>query len=273
MEIKDCIGVFDSGLGGLTAVKELRKCLPDENIIYFGDTGRVPYGTRSPATIIKYVRQDIRFMSTFSVKAMLVACGTASSIALPALEGQLPVPTLGVIHCAVETAATHTHNRRVGIIGTPGTISSGAYERELKAIDSEIQTISVACPLFVPLVENGRFAKNDPVPRLVAEDYLRPICDFGVDTLIMGCTHYPLLEDVIRGIMGPRVRLISPGMEGSRSLKEFLYNNRLQNTTSQKGNISYYVSDEVENFTDIASIFLGQRIAPGSVHKIDIETY
>ncbi|MGI6031771.1 MAG: glutamate racemase [Eubacteriales bacterium] len=267
------IGVFDSGLGGLTAVRELKRCLPHENIIYFGDTGRVPYGTRGFQTIIKYARQDIHFLSTFPIKAILIACGTASSIALPALEPELQLPTLGVIGTTVDYALRATRTHRIGVIGTQGTISSGAYERELKRLDPQAQIVSNACPLFVPLVENGRCKLGDPVPRLVAEEYLAPIQEFGVDTLILGCTHYPLLREVIGQIMGSEVTLIDAGYAGSHSLKRYLTQHEMLSQRQEPGSVSYYVSDDVAGFSQLASVFLGEQVEDTDVQKIDIERY
>ncbi len=269
----DCIGVFDSGLGGLSALKELKVCLPDENLIYFGDTGRVPYGTRSDDTIKKYVKGDINFMNTFNVKCILIACGTASSIALPHIKNEAKTPTFGVITPAAIAAARGSKLRRIGIIGTNSTIKSGAYERELKRIDSEISCISVPCPLFVPLVENGRFLKGDPVTKLVAEQYLEKIKEFGVDTLILGCTHYPLLKDIIGEVMGENVTLIDPGFESAHTLKAYLLAHDLLNKREQKGEVAYYVSDDVDSFSTYATYFLGERVSTDKVTKIDIENY
>ena len=192
---KRAIGVFDSGLGGLTAVKEIMERLPNENLIYFGDTGRVPYGTRSEETIIRYSRQDIRFLQSFDVKMIVVACGTVSSVALPIIKGEFGVPIVGVVEATADAAVKATRNNKIGIIGTQGTISSGAYSRRIHSEKSNIRTYSRACPLFVPLVENGHF--DTQVTRLVIEEYLADIKKQGIDTLILGCTHYPLLEKAI----------------------------------------------------------------------------
>lgn len=184
-----CIGVFDSGLGGLTAVKQIINELPKEDIIYFGDTGRVPYGSRSKETLLKYTRGDIRFLNTFDVKIIVIACGTASSAALPAIKDEFDVPIIGVIDAAVYAAVRATKNKKIGVIGTAGTIKSGEYEKQIKAYDSEMQTFAKACPMFVPLVENGYF--DTEVTRIIVAEYLEEIRNQGVDTLILGCTHYP----------------------------------------------------------------------------------
>jgi len=265
------IGVFDSGLGGLTAVKVLLDILPNERIIYFGDTGRVPYGTRSDQTIIKYVRQDIRFLQTFDIKAILVACGTASAVALSTVAQDCPVPLLGVVQPAAEKAASVSKNRRVGVIGTPGTIRSGAYRRALLSLDSSITVFESPAPLFVPLVENGYFDKSSQVCRLVAQDYLSPIKKAGVDTLILGCTHYPLLRGIIADIMGDGVHLVDPGAEMVSLFARYLKERDMQSEEGA-GGLQCFVSDDIGNFTALASIFL-QRSISGDITLVNIENY
>ncbi len=264
------IGVFDSGLGGLTTVKQIMKSLPDESIVYFGDTGRVPYGTRSEETILKYTRNDIRFLKSFDVKMIVIACGTASSVSLPKVKDEFDVPIVGVVDATVYAAVRETKNKKIGIIGTPGTIKSGSYERLIKEYDSEMQTFTRACPLFVPLVENGHF--DTPVARLVIEEYLEEIKAAGVDTLILGCTHYPLLKKAIAEYMGDGVTLIDAGAEVAKYLKKKFDNGGLHGSKTDKDQYSFYVSDNVENFEELGSIFLEQRI-DGQVKKIDIEKY
>ena len=183
------IGVFDSGSGGLTAVREIRSILPFENIIYFGDTSRVPYGGRSAEILLRYARQDVHFLRSFDVKALLVACGTVSTNALPVLAAENDIPVLGVVKPSCAAAAAATRNKRVGLIATAASVRSGAYERCLAALDGTIQVYVKACPLFVPLVENGRFRPGDPVIETVAREYLEPLRATGIDTLILGCTH------------------------------------------------------------------------------------
>jgi glutamate racemase len=264
------IGVFDSGLGGLTAVKQIMKELPNENIIYFGDTGRVPYGTRSPDTILKYTRGDIRFLNSFDVKIIVIACGTASSVALPYVKEEFDTPIVGVVDAAVYKAVRSTKNKKIGIIGTPGTIKSGSYEKLIKAEDNEIRTYTMACPLFVPLVENGHF--DTPVTKLVVDEYLREIRNAGVDTLILGCTHYPLLKKVIGEYMGKSVTLIDPGAEVAKYLKKKLSDSMQHDEQAEENRYSYYVSDNVEGFEELGGIFLERKI-DGQVKKIDIEKY
>ena len=261
------VGVFDSGLGGLTAVRELRQILPGEDIVYFGDTGRVPYGGRSEDTIIRYAQQDIRFLESFDIKAILVACGTVSSV-LPRFAGSLRLPVIGVVEPAAAAARAATKNRRVGVIGTAATVRSKCY---IRALGSGIEAMAQACPLFVPLVENGRFRRGDIVIETVAREYLSPFIDFGCDTLILGCTHYPLLRDIISKLL-PGVSLIDSGAAGAKSLAELLsIGDRLSGTDSG-GTVEYHVSDDPNGFGRLASMFLGTCVNADAM-KVDIETY
>ncbi len=254
------IGVFDSGLGGLTTVSELRRIMPNENIIYFGDTGRVPYGTRSRETTQKYAKQDINF------------CNTASSVITDEMIATLEVEYTGVIMPATYVAASSTKNKRIGVIGTPATIRSGAYEKALTKMDSEIQVYSNACPLFVPLVENGFIQHDNQVTRLVAEQYLAPLKEKGVDTLILGCTHYPIIKHIIGDIMGAHVTLIDSGQEAARLANELLTKKDMLNQTKMVAQCKYYISDTVKSFTQNATLILNEEI-DGHVEKIDIETF
>lgn len=264
------IGVFDSGLGGLTAVKQIMQELPNENIIYFGDTGRVPYGTRSKETILKYTRGDIRFLKTFDVKVIVIACGTASSISMPAIKNEFDVPIVGVVDAAVYAAVRATKNKKIGVIGTSGTIKSGSYERQIKEFDQQMQTFARACPLFVPLVENGYF--DSQVTKLVVEEYLEDIRSQGVDTLILGCTHYPLLKKVIREYMGDEVTLIDSGAEVAKYLKKKFDDEMSHSNKIDENQYRYYVSDDISSFEELGGIFLEREIN-GKVNKIDIEKY
>lgn len=264
------IGIFDSGLGGLTAVKELMHLLPNEPIVYFGDTGRVPYGTKSNETIIKYAKSDIRFLNTFDLKMIVIACGTVSTIALPHVESMLPIPIFGVVSAAAEAAAKATKNNKVGIIGTNGSIRSGAYARLIAQQNSDVETVSVACPLFVPLVETGHVTGE--IARLTAEEYLAPIRDAGVDTLVLGCTHYPLLKDTIAQVMGDGVTLIDPGQVTAAFVKDYLVSRDLCSKEQNEHPYRFFVSDCPDDFMELGSAFL-QRPIPGGVEKIDIEKY
>ena len=248
------IGVFDSGLGGLTGVRELRKRLPHEEIIYFGDTGRVPYGSRSPETILQYARQDVAFLLSKNVKCIMAACGTVSSTYPAAEAAKLPVPYLGVVDAAAREAAFATRNRRIGVIGTAATIRSRSYEKLLRQLVPGVEITAQACPLFVPLVENGYFGVQNPVTRLVAQDYLKDVKSAGVDTLILGCTHYPLLEEVISDYMGPDVTLIDSGAEAANLASTQF------NPNDGPGGTRYYVSDDPAGFDRLAGLFLQEDV-------------
>lgn len=264
------IGVFDSGLGGLTAAKEIMKLFPNESIVYFGDTSRVPYGTRSKETILKYTHSDIRFLLSRGVKMIVIACGTASSAALPHIKEDFNVPIYGVVDAAGYAAVRETRNKKIGIIGTSATIKSGAYTRYIKEYDPGIDTFERACPLFVPLVENGHF--DTKVTELVIDEYLGDIRAAGVDTLILGCTHYPLLAKAISRYMGDDVKLISPGQEVARFLKKKINEDNRHSDICDEDQYSFYVSDSVESFEELGGIFLEQEIN-GHVKRIDIESY
>ncbi len=264
------IGVFDSGLGGLTVVKKLRELLPGEDIVYFGDTGRVPYGGRSEQTLLKYVSQDIKFLESFHTKMIVAACGTASAVALPKLENAASVPVLGVLEAAAKAALAQTKNYKIGVIATAATVKSDAYKKMICSIREDARVYSKACPLFVPLVENGHLETQ--VARLVAEEYLETVLEFGADTLIMGCTHYPLLRKTISSVLGDGVRLIDVGEAMAAQVKESLNADGLLNEKHTGGSCRYYVSDEVDDFETFGSMFLQSRIE-GMVSKIDIDKY
>ena len=266
------IGVFDSGLGGLTAVRELRRLLPSENIIYFGDTSRVPYGGRSAEILLKYARQDVRFLRTFDIKAILVACGTVSTTALPQLRRESDIPILGVVEPACRRAAAVTRNKRVGLIATAASVRSGAYQRILQELDPDVAVTARACPLFVPLVENGRTAPGDVVIETVAAEYLAPLRRAGVDTLVLGCTHYPLLSQVIGNFMGPEVALLDSGACVADQVRDWLERSGRMADPERRGEYRWYVSDSVESFHDLASIFLGREVTE-PVEQVAIENY
>lgn len=263
------IGVFDSGLGGLTAVKELSRILPEENIVYFGDTGRVPYGSRSREILRKYTRQDINFLLSQNVKMILAACGTVSSTA-PDILQSVGVPATGVIFPTAQAAASATRNGKIGIIGTTATIRSGSYRRELEKIDPALSVYEKDCPLFVPLVESGFVDDNDEITLLTAQRYLSSLRESGVDTLIMGCTHYPIISRIISKVMGGGVTLIDSGRETALWAARALRESGL--LAEGGGERSFFVSDYVENFSQIAEIFLGCNIL-SDVQRIDIEKY
>ena len=263
------IGVFDSGLGGLTVVKQLMESMPNENIVYFGDTGRVPYGTRSNDTIIKYVRGDIRFLNTFDIKMIIVACGTASAVALPIIKDENETQIIGVVEPTVKAALSATGNGNIGVIGTNSTIRSGAYEKLIGA-NPDVHIFSVPCPLFVPLVENGH--TNSKAAYLIAREYLEPMVSANIDTLILGCTHYPLLKDIISDIMGDKVKLIEPGIQTAAYVKELLDSKNALSECKNNQQYLYYVSDDVDSFIRLGGLFLQKQIC-GQVSRIDIERY
>ncbi|MDD4849588.1 MAG: glutamate racemase [Gemmiger sp.] len=266
------IGVFDSGLGGLTAVRQLRRVLPGEDIIYFGDTGRVPYGSHGRDIIVQYARQDIRFLLRQNVKYILAACGTVSSTYPAAEAATLPVPYTGVVEAAAKAAAAATRNGRVGVIGTAATIRSGSYEALLHTLVPGVQTMARPCPLLVPLVENGYVNDGNPVTTLVIAEYLTPLRDAGVDTLILGCTHYPLLKKMIGDFMGKAVALIDPGKVTANATGAALAARGLANPRKTGGTARFYVSDTAESFAAAEALFLGDY-AGGSVERIPIEEY
>ncbi len=266
------IGVFDSGLGGLTAVRALRRILPQEELIYFGDTARVPYGGRSKETLLKYARQDVRFLRSFDLKALVIACGTVSTTSLGTLQAENDLPIVGVVEPTCRRCLEVTRTKRVGIIATLASIRSGAYEATLRRLDASVEVIGRACPLFVPLVENGRIHKGDVVIETVAREYLEPLRAAGIDTLILGCTHYPLLTEIIGEIMGPGVTLVSAGEESAFELKRLLRCGGLEAEEHRRGGASFYVSDQPEDFERIASVFLGEDLRHAA-RRIDIDQY
>ncbi len=263
------IGIFDSGLGGLTAVKEMISVLPQENIIYFGDTGRVPYGNRSCETITKYAKQDAAFLLSKGVKMIIAACGTVSSVATN-LSDCLCVPYTGVVAPTAETAVKTTKNGKIGVIGTSATINSGSYKKEILKHNSRITVYQQDCPLFVPLVENGFISPNNEIVQRVIEHYLSPLRNADIDTLILGCTHYPIISGAISQYMGKNVQLIDSGRETALYAANILQKNNLLNKSSKLGKSSYYVSDTVDDFSRLAGLFLGRNVN-NSVTHIDIE--
>lgn len=265
------IGVFDSGLGGLTCVKEILKIMPNENVIYFGDTGRVPYGTRSRETLIKYVRQDIRFLQSLDIKAIIIACGTASSAALPWLADEVSTEILGVLKPAASAAVKATKNGRIGVLGTTATVRYGKYVENIKAICPEAEVFQKACPMFVPLVENG-YADGE-VTRLIAAEYLEEMKKADPDTVILGCTHYPLLKKIIQEVLGDKVTLIDSGAAAADVAYEFLKEKKMLNDGNAScGEYRYFVSDSTEDFALLGGMFLEKPICE-SVEKVDIEKY
>ena len=255
------IGVFDSGIGGLTAVRELVRLLPDENIIYFGDTARVPYGSHSRETIVSYAREDLQFLLSHHVKAVLVACGTVSSTSLSELRTMTEVPIVGVIEPASVKAAKITCNRRIAVLATEATINSCAYSAAIREISSstgvEYAVMEKACQLFVPLVENGFTAREHPIVKAVIAEYLRDVAEFHADTVILGCTHYPLLKDAILDYM-PALKIVESGKEAARALADMVPRGT---PGAQPGIRQYFLSEKTDTFVNTCEWFVGEKIS------------
>lgn len=263
------IGVFDSGVGGLTVVKQIIKVLPNENLVYFGDTARVPYGGKSKATVTKFSEQIIRFLKTKNVKAIVIACNTVSSNCYESLSETFPdLPIIEVVTPGVESCLAATKNKKVGLIATQGTVNSGAYEKRLKNADSEIQVYKKACPLFVPLAEEGW--TNNEVARLTVKEYLRELVDKHIDSIILGCTHYPLLKACIGEFVGENVTIVDPAKATAVRLREFLESHNMLTDNVGEGKREFYVSDEYANFDKICKNVLNYTC---KAEKVDIEKY
>lgn len=252
------IGVFDSGLGGLTVLKEISKILPHEDVIYFGDTARVPYGPRSRETILKYTFQAINFLLTKNVKVIVIACNTATARALVEAQSVYDVPIIGVIKAGARAACKYTKNLKVGVIGTEGTIKSKAYNTEIHKIKNDVEIFAKACPLFVPITEEGW--SNTDVAKLTAKRYLKELKDADVDSIVLGCTHYPLLKRTIGEEVGEEIKLVNPARETAYELKDILVSEDMENDKNSEGRCEYYVSDINERFSSIAKEFLKKDI-------------
>ena len=263
------IGIFDSGVGGLTVAKEIMRQLPGESLVYFGDTARVPYGTKSKATVCKYSRQIARFLQTRKVKAIVIACNTASALAREELEEMVDVPIVDVVRPGAKMAAETTRNKKIGVLGTRSTIKSGIYERYLHQIDAEITVVSKACPLFVPLVEEGLF--EDRITEDVVGRYLHDMKEYEIDSLVLGCTHYPLLRGVIGRETGDGVRLVNPAYETAKSLKEMLKEKELLAPAGGEVTHDFFVSDGADEFISFANSVLPRHVENTSL--VDIEAY
>jgi len=261
------IGVFDSGIGGLTVVKSVNMFLPSESIIYFGDTARVPYGSKSNSTIIEYSIQDAQFLAKKNVKLIIVACNTASSVALDELRNKFDVPIIGMITPGAKAAIKGTKNKKIGVIGTETTISNKAYSKAIKNIDAKIEVFEKACPLFVPLAEEGW--THHAATKLIAEEYLLELKKAKIDTLILGCTHYPILKDVIQEVIGKNVKLIDSGSAACTEVNEYLEGRGIKNYQHKIGKHEYYVSDVPKKFNEIANRFLGKELE--YLEKVDLE--
>ncbi len=266
------IGIFDSGIGGLTVVREVMRQIPNERIVYFGDTARVPYGSKSKETVTRYSRQIVRFLKEQDVKAIVVACNTASAYALDDLEKEIELPVIGVVKPGARVAADVTRNGKIGIIGTEATVGSRIYSRYIKEIRPETEVLGKACPLFVPLVEEGLL--HDPVTDEIALRYLSSLIDSGIDTLILGCTHYPLIRSTVGKIMGEGVTLVNPAYETARELREMLEEKNLLNQEKPllgTNQYQFFVSDAAEKFIRFANSIIKYGIL--SAKTIHIEEY
>lgn len=266
------VGVFDSGVGGLTVAREIMRQMPDERIVYFGDTARVPYGSKSRDTVIHYSKQIIHFLETQGVKAIVIACNTASAYALETVKKELEIPIIGVIKAGARTAVAATRNGKIGVIGTEGTIGSGIYTKVMKELRPGIEVVGKPCPLFVPLVEEGLL--HDSVTDEIASRYLSVLKGRYIDTLVLGCTHYPLLRSTMRRLMGEDVTLVNPAYETAIELKSLLEENGLNCDPSAPATgekYQFYVSDLAEKFTDFATSILPNEVK--ETRKINIEEY
>jgi len=266
------IGVFDSGVGGLTVVREIMRQIPNEKIIYFGDTARVPYGSKSQETVTRFSEQIVRFLRTFDVKTIVVACNTASAYALDALEKELDIPIIGVVKPGAKTAAEVTKNGKIGVIATEATIGSGMYSQYIQELNRDVTIYGKACPLFVPLVEEGLL--QDPVTDEIARRYLTELIDIDIDTLILGCTHYPLIRSTLGRIMGDKVTLVNPAYETALELKDMLAKyDMLNDQVPGLGSNPYqfYVSDKADKFVRFANSIIKYGIL--SAKTINIEDY
>lgn len=264
------LGIFDSGLGGLTVMKEIVNLLPNENIVYFGDTGRVPYGTRSYETIRKYANQDEKFLLQNNVKLIIAACGTVSSISGD-FEKKLPVPFFEVISHTCRAAVKATKNKRIGVIGTAATVGSGSHKKAIMAICPDAEVFANSCSLFVPFVEEGWSSPEDPVVLETVRRYVQPLIDAKVDTVILGCTHYPILSDAIKKVMGDGVTLINAGEAVARAVKEYLQENGAMKEAADTPNYDFYVSDKTATFEQTAKMLLGKELDLNKVKQVDID--
>jgi len=260
------IGVFDSGIGGLTVVKELIRSLPGEDIVYLGDTARVPYGTKSGRTVIAYSHSNTEFLISKGIKLLVVACNTASSVSLPSLKSEFDIPVIGVIEPGATKAVSVTKTGKIGIIGTPSTINSGAYKSAIENLNPEIEVFSKACPLFVPLADEG-WTDGEIIER-IAEEYLNPIKETGIDVLVLGCTHYPLLKATIQKIMGNQITLVDSAEETASQIKDILDKEDILNEKTSLSKREFYLTDVSDTFLSVAGKFLGEKI--DKIEMVDI---
>lgn len=263
------IGVFDSGVGGLTIVRELERRLPHEPIIYFGDTARVPYGPKAPATVLRYAREAADFLLSHNVKMIVVACNTATAHAIEALESELEIPVVGVVEPGARTAVEASQSGRIGVIGTAGTVASNAYDKAIRALDTNADVFQQPCPLFVPIVEEG-WAEHEAA-RLIAEEYLRPLQEIEIDVLIMGCTHYPILEPLLSDVLGPTITLVDSAAETAADVEMILDIENMLHEEQNPTQHRVYVSDSPIRFAETSRFFLGNGMH--EVHEVQLGDY
>ncbi|MEM7008759.1 MAG: glutamate racemase [Thermodesulfobacteriota bacterium] len=260
------IGVFDSGIGGLTVAKELISALPSENIIYLGDTARVPYGTKSGRTVITYSHSNADFLISKGIKLLVVACNTASSVSIPSLREEFDIPVIGVIEPGARKAVSVTRSGKIGVIGTPSTINSSAYKKAIHSFQSDIEVFTKACPLFVPLADEG-WTQGEIVER-IAQEYLAPLKETGIDVLVLGCTHYPLLKETINNVMGDGITLVDSAQETAKEIVHVLTSEELLNKTDSLSEREFYLTDVSDSFISVAGRFLGEKI--DKIEMVDI---
>jgi glutamate racemase len=252
------IGIFDSGIGGLTVLKELIRELPNESTVYLGDTARVPYGSRSAETVVRYSLECMGFLIKRNIKLLVIACNTSSAISIWAVRKESPVPVIGVIGPGAMAAIKASAKQKIGVIGTETTIKSQTYLNAMKRLDSEVSIVSAPCPLFVPLVEEGWV--DGKIATLVAEKYLNDLKNKGIDTLLLGCTHYPLLKDTLSKVMGEGVTLVDSAIETAKKVKRVLSKSQMENSGKKKPQREFFVTDSPEKFVKVGEKFLGQPI-------------
>ena len=264
------IGVFDSGLGGLTVVKKLREVLPHEDIVYFGDTGRVPYGTKGRETILRYARQDMQLLLNHDVKLIVAACGTVSSFVTEELTRRLPVPFLSVLAPAAQKAAALSSTGRIGVLGTSATVHSKSYGKAIRGIRADAVVLGKACPMFVPLAENG-YIHGHPMALPFAQEYLESLKKEDLDVVILGCTHYPLLFETIHQVLGDSCRYVDTGAEAALSAQAYLTLHSLRKESEEPGRLTLMVSDLTDSFADTAALFLGEPVEEKEIQVVSAD--
>jgi glutamate racemase len=269
MGAEQAIGIFDSGIGGLTVVKQLIRFLPNEKLVYFGDTARVPYGTKSEKLIRQYALEDAAFLLRFGIKMLVVGCNSASATALDLLQDKLTIPVTGVIEPGVSAAVKISQKKRIGVIGTTATVTSKAYDKKIYNSDGSIEVFGQPCPLLVPLVEEGWI--EDEITKLTIHKYLDPMLEKDVDVIILGCTHFPVIKHQIQEVVGAKITLIDSGEETAKKVHETLENLDILNKNNKKGTLDVYVSDIPGKFSEIGTRFLGQPVV--NAKRIDFEKY